>query len=192
MPTGSKECVGHTAADGEGVDLCHEVFQEVDLGRDFRAADHGQHRFDRCAERLVEGVEFTLHGAPGIGGEQFRENGRRDVAAVGGRKRIVDIDVAECGDLFCERHVALFLARIKAGVFQQDHTSRGKIGNRSLDVITLAVSHEGHIRAENLCERACNRRETHLRNPLSLWAAKVREQDNLGTLGAQGLDCLDG
>lgn len=44
---GVQEGVGHAAADHERVDLSHEVFEQVDLGRDLGAADDSDDRLGR-------------------------------------------------------------------------------------------------------------------------------------------------
>ena len=59
-------------------------------------------------------------------------------------------------------------------------------------MLALAVGDEADIRTEHLGEGARDRRQAHLCNALALRAAEMCEQGNLGALGAQGLDRIDG
>ena len=101
-PFRGEECVRHRAADHQHIDFCDEVFEQRDLGRNFRAADHRHHRMHGIAERLVQMLELCLHRAPRSGRQQMRQPFRRGVRAVRGRKRIVDVDVAQARELLGE------------------------------------------------------------------------------------------
>ena len=57
-----QERICHAAADDEAIDLGHEVFQQVDLGRDLGAADHGDDGLFRLAEAGFQRFELGLHG----------------------------------------------------------------------------------------------------------------------------------
>ena len=60
-----QEGVGHAAADDQLVDLADQVAQQVELGRDLGAADHGADRPLGIAQRLVERLELGLHQPAG-------------------------------------------------------------------------------------------------------------------------------
>ena len=114
-----EEGVGHAAADDQRVDLLHEVHQQVELGRDLGAADDGDDRPLGIAETLFQRLEFGLHGAAGIGGQEIGEALGRAMGAVRGGEGVVDEDVAVGGELFGEGAVVLLLALVEAGVFQK-------------------------------------------------------------------------
>ena len=114
-----EEGVGHAAADDQRIDLFHEVHQQIELGRDLCAADDGDDRALGIAEALLQRLEFGLHGAAGIGGQEIGEALGRAMGAVRGGEGVVDEDVAIGGELFGEGAVVLLLALVEAGVFQQ-------------------------------------------------------------------------
>ena len=80
--------------------LLHEVAEEVELGRHLGAADNRGDRTLRIAERETQRLELLLHRAPRAGRQLVGEPLGRGVRAVGGRERVVDIEVAELGELF--------------------------------------------------------------------------------------------
>ena len=85
-----QERVRHGAADHQRVDLGDQVLQQLELGRDLRAADDGDDRARRRFQRLAERFELGLHGAARIGRKLVRETFGRGVRAVRGRESVVD------------------------------------------------------------------------------------------------------
>jgi hypothetical protein len=69
-------------------------------------------------------ADFAFHQQaehPFVPGEKLGDDGRGSMGAVGGAEGVVDIDVAELGELFGEGLIAFFLFFIEAEVFQQQH-----------------------------------------------------------------------
>ena len=87
----------------------------------------------------------------------MREPFGRGMGAVGGGEGVVDIDVAERREGRDERRVVRFLARVKAGIFEDDNVAVGKRGNRVDSTRPNAVSGEGDRTTENAGEGGGNR-----------------------------------
>ena len=68
---GVQERVGHAAADDQRIDLADQIFEQVELGRDLGAADDGDRPAASGFQRLLERLELGLHGAAGIGRQQW-------------------------------------------------------------------------------------------------------------------------
>ena len=176
-----QEGVGHAAADDQRIDFRHEVFEQVDLGRDFGATDDRDHRLGRRVQRLAERIELGLHGAAGIGGQLVAEALGRGVRAVRGRERVVDPDVAELCQFGDERRIVLLFLFMEAGILQaQDvavlHRSHG-LGRGLAD----AVLGEG----DRLLDDLPQRRRDGLQRILGVAAlrpAEMGEQDDLAAL----------
>ena len=69
MPRANREGIGHPTANQEGVDPAHEIGQQIQLGRHFRAADDGDQWPVRTVKRLREVMELRLHESSGGGGQ---------------------------------------------------------------------------------------------------------------------------
>ena len=65
---GHEERVGHAAADHECVDAVHQVFQDLDLPGDLRAADDRGERALRRLQEEREVLDLLLHQEPCVGG----------------------------------------------------------------------------------------------------------------------------
>ena len=165
-------------------DLGDQVFQEVELGRDLGAADDRDHRPLRLLERLAERLELGLHGAAGVGGQQAREAFGRGVRAVRGRESVVDIDVAELGQLLDEGRIVLFLSLVEAGVLQQQHIAVLHRGDGFLGRFADAVVREGDMLLEDVRDARRDRLQRLLRIA-SLRPAEMRQQDHLAALAAR-------
>ena len=69
-----EEGVGHAAADDDLIDLFGKGAQKLQLGRHFRAADHGDHRTLRRLQRVAQRLQLRLHKFTGGGGQQARQS----------------------------------------------------------------------------------------------------------------------
>ena len=146
-----KECVRHAAADDQRLDLRQQVAEQIELGRNFGAADDGRNRMLRHLEGALQRIEFGLHGAARIG----RQVGDRHDSGIGGmfamrrRERVVDEDVAERRELLRELLVVLFFAGMKARVFETENVAVLHRGNRGLRFRPDAIFGESHRTADD-------------------------------------------
>ena len=67
LPLGLEEGVGHAAADEERVDFAQQILDDLDLVRDFGAAEDGYEGALGCFESLAHVVEFLVHEQAGGG-----------------------------------------------------------------------------------------------------------------------------
>ena len=134
-----------------------------------------------CVERLVEGFEFGLHGAPGVGGKLVAETFSRRVRAMRGRERVVDPDVAELGQRGDEGRIVLFFAGMEAGVFETQNVAGLHGGDRALGRLADAVVGEFHRALDDARDLGGDRLERLFR-VAPLRPAEMREQDDLAAL----------
>lgn len=111
-------------------------------------ADDADHRLLRVAEGRVQGFQLALHGQARIGRQGAGQGLGRGVGAVGGAEGVVDIEVAQRGQLRGEGRIVLFLARVEADVFQQGDAAGRQSGDDLGGLIADAVTGEGHRRAQ--------------------------------------------
>ncbi len=182
-----QEGVGHAAADDQCVDLLDEVEEHVDLGRHLGAADDGDDRPLRVAERGLQRLQLLLHGAAGVGGEVVGEPGGGGVGAMGGGERVVHPHVAELGELGGEEGIVLLLALVEARVLQNQDVAILHRRDRLFGGGTDAVIGEGDRLAQHLADGGDHLLQRILRVGSVLRAAEVGEQDRL----AAGVDDVE-
>ena len=95
------------------------------------------------AERLRQRLQLRLHRAAGVGRQLVGEALGRGVGAVGGGEGVVDVDVAELGELVDEGRVVLFLRLVEAGVLEQQDVAVLHRGDRLRRPVADAVGGEG-------------------------------------------------
>ena len=103
--------------------MADEIAEEVELARDLRAADNRDERTRGRIERLGERIELGLHRPPRIGRQLVREAFGRRMRAMGGRKGVVHIEVAELGEFIHEGRIVLLLALVEARVLKEKHVA---------------------------------------------------------------------
>ena len=194
FPLREQECVGHGAADDQDIHLVEQIAQQVELGRNLCAAD------DRCKRplRVIQGLrkrfELGLHRAPGIGWKLMTKTFGGSVRAVRGRECVVHPNVAELCKLGNEGGVVLFLARMKAGVFQAHDVAGLHRGNRARGRLADAVVGEPDRPFDDPCNLGGDRFERML-GVAPLRAPEMRQQDDLaafvGELGDRRRHTLD-
>ncbi|CEG09411.1 hypothetical protein BN961_02837 [Afipia felis] len=177
-----QEGVGHAAADHQRIDLGDEVFEKIELGRDFRAADYGSDRMGRRFQRLGQRVEFGLHRAPGIGGQHMAEAFGRGVGAVRAGEGVVDPDIAELGEFGDKSRIVLFLAFMEASVLEANDVAGLHPGHGILRLLADAVVDELDVPPQHVGERDRDGLQRFLRIDHAFGPAEVREQDNLAAL----------
>ena len=104
-----EEGVGHGAADAERVDLAEQVLDDVDLVGHLGAAEDRDERALGVVQRLAEIVDLLVHQQAGGGHRHVLDHALGGgVGAVRGAEGVVDVDVAELGELLGEAGVVLF------------------------------------------------------------------------------------
>ena len=108
---------------------------------------------------------------------------------MGGGERVVDIEVAELGELFHKRRIVLLLAFMEAGVLQQQHVAVLHFGDRSRGRLANAVGGEGDRALHDVGDRRGDGfKRIGLVRP-ALGPPEMREENDLAALAR---DLLDG
>src|ERR1051325_81796 len=87
--------VGHRAADRQLVHLAGHEFEQIELGRNFGAADQRDDGPLGVLERGAERLQLLLHVLAGRGGQEMRQRLDRGVRPVRRRERVIDISIAQ-------------------------------------------------------------------------------------------------
>ena len=111
---------------------------------------------------------------------QLRQRVHRSVRAVHGAERVVDVDVAELGELPREALVVLLFFRVEAEVLEQADLPGAKIVDRPSSP-RRRRSPPGRCTsyAGELGETRAARLEAESRRSCPAWAAEVRREDDL-------------
>ena len=99
-----------------------------------------------------------------------------------GREGVVDVDVAQRGELVDEGRVVLLLLLVEAEVLQQQHVARLEIAHALFGLLADAILGEGDRLAERLRQRLDQRLQRHLGHALAVGPAEMAEHDHLGAL----------
>ena len=100
-----------------------------------------------------------------------------------GRKGIVDIDVAERGELFGEGRIVLLLAVVVTKVFQHGHLARLQRIDAALGLVADAVADEADLGAlHQLGDLVGNRLQRGVGHRAGLGPAQMRQHDHLGAI----------
>ena len=109
-----------------------------------------------------------------------------------GREGVVDIEVAQVGQLLGEDRIIGLFRRMEAHVFQQNDAARIQIADGLDGGAADAVVGEADRRAEQFLQRLDDRLQAHRRNALALGTVEVGQQRDLGARVAQALDRRQG
>ena len=173
-----QEGVGHGAADHQGLHPADQVFQQVNLCGDLGAADDRHHRAFGMGQRLFQMGQLGLHGAAGGIGQQPRHAFGAGMGTVRGAEGVVDEDVAQLRQGGRHGGIVLFLTRMKAGVFQQQHVAVLQRGDGSFGDGADAVIGEGDLAAHGVRQRMHQHLQRHGGHDLALGAVEVAEHHN--------------
>ena len=185
------KCEGHATANDEGVDLVEHVFDELDFVRHLGTAEDGKEGAVRAFEDLCKVLEFLLHEET-CGPFLKVDANHTGVSTVCGAKGIVDVEVAESGELLFEGvdnvlwdlylvwAFTLFGA-VEAEVLEKDDRTVGCLIDGLLDLGADTVVEEDdgliYLGGENVCDGF----EGVFRGSLSVWTPEVgHEHDGLG------------
>jgi hypothetical protein len=196
LTLGVEEGVGHASADDDGVCFVEEVVDDLDLVGYLCASDDGDERLVRFGEGLPEVGQLFLHQQSGGGLlDVVRDALGGGVGAVGAAEGVVDVDVAERGELLREDGIVGLLFSVKAKIFKQERLARLKIESHLAGNGTDTVWRERYVFviAEDVIEHGAEmideRAKTHRGDGFAFGAAEMRTEDDL-RLVAQGV--LDG
>ena len=103
----------------------------------------------------------------------------RGVGAVSGGEGVVDIDVAELGELFDMGRIVLLLALMEAGVLQQEHVAVLHFGDRVVGRLADAVGAEGDRALDDVGDRGGDGLERIGFVRAALGAAEMRQKNDL-------------
>ncbi len=126
------------------------------------------------------------------GGEVDGHAGRRGVGAVRRAEGVVDVDLGEGGEALGEGGVVPLLARVEAGVLEDEDVAVGERRHGRLGHRADAVGGEGDGRAEELPELLRHRGERVLRVGRPLRLAEVGGEDDPRSLLAGEADRREG
>ena len=179
-----EERVGHRAADDQAVHLAEHVLDDVDLVRDFRAAEYRDERPLRLLQRLPEVLQLFFHQQPRRRLlEAVRDAFHRRVRAMRGAKGVVHVARGERRQRLCECGVVLFFLRMKAQVLEQDDVALHRAR-----LLADAVGREGDRLPEQLGQAIRDRPQAHVRVDLALGSSQVAREHDRRALSERVLD----
>ena len=152
LTLGVEEGVGHGAADEQSVDLVEQGVDDLDLVGDLGAADDGDEGAVGVGDGLAEVGEFLLHEQAGgalaaLLLDEVRDAFGGGVGAVCGTEGVVDVDVAELGELFGEGWVVGLFGGVEAQVFEQESLAGLEVAGHLARDGADAVGREGDVLA---------------------------------------------
>ena len=177
------KCESHATAYDEGVDLVEHVFDELDLVGHLGTAEDGKEGAVGAFEDLCKVLELFLHEKTG---SLFLEVDAHHagVSTVCGAKGIVDVEIAECGELLLEgvhdvlwdlylvRALALFGA-MEAEVLEENDGAVLCVIDGLFDVGTDAIVEKDDGLVDLFGEDVCDGSEGVFFGALSVWATEV-------------------
>lgn len=178
----------HSTTNDEGVDLVEHVFDEFDLIRDLGTAEDSKEGAIGALENLCKVLELFLHEETGSLFLEVDAN-HASMGTVGGAKGIVDVEIAECGELLLERvydvlwdlylvwAFALFGA-MEAEVFEEDDCTVLCVIDGFLDIGTDAIVKKDDGLVDLFRENVCDGFEGVLGGALSVWTPEVGHEHN--------------
>ena len=191
--------VGHGAADEESVDAIEESIDDGDFIGDLGAADDGDEGAVGLGGGLGKVGELLVHEQAGGGlRDEVGDALGGGVGAVSGAECVIDVDVAEAGELFCEGCVVGFLLRVEAKVFQEQCLAGFEIGGELGGDLTDAVWSEGYVFVfvedviEQRAEAVHNGAQRECVHVLAFGTAEVGGENDAGLAAQSVLDGGDG
>ena len=184
-PLRREERVRHAAANDQGIDFFDEVEQEVELGRDFCAADNGNNRLDRLAKALLQRLKFGLHGTAGIGWHEMGEALSRGMGAVGSGEGIVDENIAIGRQILGKIRIVLFFLFVEPRVLETDNIAVLHLAHCGSGRSANAIRSETNRLPDNGRNGSRYRLQRHARVRAIFWAAKMREKYDFRALAGK-------
>jgi hypothetical protein len=125
MSGSSNESVRNTAADNQLIDDVSQRVEYSQFGRNFRAADNGDHGSGGLVQRFPQSIEFRCQQRPGAGNWSIPRNSVcARLSPVGGTERVHDEYVAKPRHPPRQVLVAGFFSLEKPDVFEKRDLAR--------------------------------------------------------------------
>ena len=124
LALGEEERVGHRAADQERVGFAEQLLDDIDFVGDFGPAEDRDERPRGFGDGFAQKFQFLLNQKPDrarLALQRLRHAECAGVLAVGGAECVVDVNIAQLGQLLGEVRLVLFFFLVEAEVFQQQH-----------------------------------------------------------------------
>src|SRR5690349_20513960 len=99
------------------------------------------------------------------------------MGAVRSTEGIIDIEIAERGQLLRKGWIVLLFLRVEAQVFQQQDLARLQRSGLRFDLRPDTIGCHQNRSAQQFTQALSNGRETQLLDHFSVWAAQVRHKD---------------
>jgi hypothetical protein len=165
-----------------------QLREDGEFGGNLGAAHDRDQRPLGVVQGLAQGLQLGRQQRPGAGYRSVLGDAvRAGLGPVRGRKRVVDVDVTQRGHLPGERLVIFLLAAVATAVLEQHGPARVHAHP------VQPVVQERDVRAEQLGQALCHRRERFLRVELPFGgAAQVRHQQQPCALRQRMLDPRQG
>jgi hypothetical protein len=145
---GGQKGVGHTAANGQLIELADQIAEQLELGRDLGPADDAQDRPARLAEGGVQRLQFGPHGLAGMARQKMGESLGGGVGPVRGGKGVVDVQIAVASQGAGELRIVGLFAGVKAQIFQQQYVAIAQPRHRRSGAFADTIVGEGDWRAQ--------------------------------------------
>ena len=122
--------------------------------------------------------ELGFHRASRRGRDEMRDPFGRSMGAMGGRERVIDVDIAERGERFGKFRIVLLFARMKARVLQQQHVAVLQFRHGRLRDGPDAIFGECDGAAEHARECCGERLQRHAGHDFSAGPVEMGEHDD--------------
>ena len=119
---------------------------------------------------------------PAWRGQLVSEPLGRRMRAMGGGEGVIDVDVAELGELVDMGRIVLLFALMEAGVLQQEHVAVLHFGDRVVGRLADAVGREGDRTLDDVGDRGGDGLQRIGLVRAALGPAEMREQNDLAAL----------
>lgn len=181
----------HSTAYDEGVDFVEHVFDELDLVGHLGTTEDGKEGAIGAFEDLCKVFELFLHEKTGCLFLEVDAN-HAGMSTVCGTKGIVDVKIAECGELLLEGVYDVFwdlylvwafalFGGVEAEVLEEEDGTILCVIDCLFDIGTDAIVEEGDGLFDLFREYVCDGSEGVFLGSLSIWTTEVgHEHDNLG------------
>ena len=187
---GLEEGIGHAAADNDGVDFADQRLQDFQFARHFGAADNCDEGPFRRLQRFAQIFEFPLYQEAGDRRLcKLRNDGCGSMSAVGGAEGVVDVDIAEGGELaghvplrFLEVGPLTFFGGVKAGVLEHQDLPGLQGGGLRRNGVADTVIGDRNVALQQFLQTRGGRRQTHFGHALAFGAAEMAHQYEAGAL----------
>ncbi len=136
-------------------------------------------------ERAAEMLELGLHQPSGRARQQAGDRRGRGMGAMRGGEGVVDVEIAERGELAGEGGVVFLLGGVEAQILEQRDLARRQPGDDRLGRRAAAILGEGDRAADRGRERVPHHLQRHAGHDLAVGPAEMGQHHDLGALVEQ-------